>query len=478
MRVGSQRPVNVWEPNVEAWYDTAEDAIAFGERFGIFLDDWQKWLVRAILAETAGGFAAALQVLILIPRQNGKNGVLEVVQLYCLYVLQLPCQIHSAHLADTAAKHMARLKSVIESNPELDEITQIYEANGKEKIVNLETGGVIEFVTRTKSTKRGASPQKVYFDEALFLTDEQIQAIVPSVAAQSMDPEKMPQFVYTSSAPIPESTKLRDLRKKLPGQDRAFVAEWCAQPDKEILDDMERFLAYIYDVDNWYLANPALGIRISEDWVRDVEQVTMSPVGFAIERLGVVFGSDDDSGVLEGWSSCADSTAELASDPTLAVAVDPEQRFAAVAIAGESSTGTGYIEVVDNRHGVDWALQCVIEISQEFGIPVHLNPKSGAASLIADLTKAGVEIEFLGEQDLFRACAEFKKATKAGQFVHRNQVMLNMAVDGAATRVSGEAWAWAPRSSTVDISSLSAVTEAWWAYVSVTQDEEIEVGVW
>ena len=69
------------------------------------------------------------------PRQNGKNSILEARELAGLFLFGEKLIIHSAHLMDTALKHMQRMKQLIEANPDYDcQVAQIIEGNGKEKI--------------------------------------------------------------------------------------------------------------------------------------------------------------------------------------------------------------------------------------------------------------------------------------------------------------------------------------------------------
>ena len=76
-----------------------DDAIEFAESIGwsveagrgfYVLDEWQKYCIRGILSEDENARLCAFLVLLIVPRQNGKGAVLEVVELYALFVLELP----------------------------------------------------------------------------------------------------------------------------------------------------------------------------------------------------------------------------------------------------------------------------------------------------------------------------------------------------------------------------------------------------
>jgi phage terminase large subunit-like protein len=451
-RAGSQRPGKLHLPDGAVDFGAGRDAVEFAATIGIVLDDWQRWLVEQLLAERADGRLAASTGVILVPRQNGKNVVLAVIELYGLAVAGLRRQVHSAHLGDTAAEHMKWLKEIVEDEANADELghLRVYESNGKERISNPLTHGELTFNTRTKSTKRGASPQRIVFDEALYLTDEQVQAMTPGLAAQSMNVATSPQVLLTSSAPLAESVTLHRFREVgLAGGDpRMLVADWGCDPDADVRDR-----------DAWYRANPGLGVRISEEFLES-QLGRLTTEGFAIEHLGVVYGSDMAS-ELPTWSQCCDPRSEIDGAP-LAVAVDvaPDLSRASVAVAGRRADGVVHVELVEHLNGTGQAVAVLAAMWAVHKVPVTLDARSAAGGLLAELRAAGVEVSEVGTLDVVKACAGLKQSVATLQVRHRGQGPLDAAVAGAAVRTVGEGWAWARRSSSVDISPLVAVTLA------------------
>lgn len=456
-RIGSQRPRLVHLPDGAVSAEAGRDACEFAESVGLVLDDWQRWCVEQILSERVDGTPAAKQTCLIVPRQNGKGSILEAVELYGLYVQGLKRQVHSAHLADTAAEHMARLRSIIEDDPELASITAITVANGKEKITNRETGGQIVFSTRTKGSKRGTSPQRIVLDEALFLADEHLQAMVPAMAAQSLDPETMPQVIVTSSAPLPESTVLHRLRRAglaglIPSQ---FFAEWSVPLGSDP-----------FDRDNWYTANPGQGIRIAEDFVAEVELPPLMTLdAFCVERLGMVADDDDAAGELPGWGACLDPGSRREGVASFSVDVTPDLSWTSIGAAGSRADGLTHVEFVERVQGTGPSVNLLVALWRKHGRPIHLDPRSPAGGLVTALRAEGVEVVEVGGLELSKSCAAFKSAVANGQVRHIGQAALDAAVAGAAVRAVGDGWAWARRSSHVDISPLVAVTLAFAASV-------------
>ncbi len=452
-RIGNQRPRLSLLPSGVVG-SAAGEAIALAESCGLYLDDWQKWCLDGMLSERVDGSWAAKQATLILPRQNGKNSVLEALELAGMFLFNEKRIIHTAQLSQTAADHQRRMVELIKGNPELEGLCQFYFANGKEAIVRTDTGARLEFSTRSKKIARGGSPQRVVFDEALFLTDEQMNAIMPSLSAQSLNVEGSPQLIYTSSAPLPESEILHRVRNVgIEGSaNSAFFAEWSCEAGADPADR-----------DNWYQANPGMGIRIAEDWVYETEYLTMSPEGFATERLGVVLGMDAGNSELPGWPSCLDVGSEMTGKPAIALDVAPDLSWYSIGVAGDTKDKLTHVEVVERLTSASDAVEVLRKMHGKFKVPVHLDPRAAAAALIPDLLAVKVPVTEISTADLVKACAHLKQLVDSQTLRHRGQQPLDSAVYGAAIRSIGDGWAWTRRISTVDISPLVVVTLAAWA---------------
>lgn len=449
-RIGAQRPRLSLIPETQV-KSAASEAIALANSCGMMLDDWQEWCLGHMLGERADGSWSATQSVLIVPRQAGKSALFEVIELAGLFLFGESRIIHSAHLAKAAADHMARMVSLITANPELESLVKFYFANGKERIERTDTGATLEFVTRGQKTLRGGSPQRLVFDEALFLTDEQMQAMLPGLSAQSMSAEGSPQFMFGSSAPLAASSVLHRLRRHaMTGTAKAmFYAEWSCEQGVDP-----------YDRDAWYSANPGMGIRISEEWVEQNELAVLSPEAFLIERLGVVFGEDATSSELPEWGACLDVGSQLVGVPSFAVDVAPDLSWSSIGVAGERADGLTHLEVVQSLPGTAQTVDALIALWNAHRRPIALDPRSPAAGLLPGLVAAGVEVVEVGGVAASKACAALKQAVANGTVRHRGQGPLDVAVKGAAVRAEGDAWKWARRTSAVDISPLVAVTLA------------------
>lgn len=452
-RIGAQRPQVVRLPEGVASLDAGRDACAFAASVGIVLDDWQQWLVQQLLAERADGSLAASTGIVLVSRQNGKNVVLAAIELYGLCIAGLRRQVHSAHRGDTAAEHMKFLRDVIRADESLDAdqggYLRVYESNGKERIVNVETWGELSFNTRSASTKRGASPQRIILDEAMILSEGSLQALVPSLAAQSMAVETSPQIIVTSSAPLADSVVLHRLRRAAldGGSGRTFLADWGC-PVGTDPDDREA----------WYASNPGLGVRISQEWVAEERSTMLSEEAFLIERLGVVFPPVTSGPRLiaeDVW--LANVTDEPAGVPVaFGVDVTPDRSTAAIG-AVSLVDGVAHVGVVDHRPGggVGWIEGRVAELRQSVPGAVWVVDGRGQANgLVSD------PVSVLSAREMAQACGALFSAVSEGTVRYRRSSILEAAVEVAAARPLGDAWAWDKRGASGDISPLVAVTLA------------------
>jgi hypothetical protein len=461
LRVGAQRPRLQHLPPGQV-SSAGQDAVDFAAACGLVLDDWQAWCLDKMLGEDAAGRALATTVLLILPRQNGKNAVLEALELYAFYVLDEPRILHTAHLAKTAADHMQRMVALVRSNPDLDEVTHCYFANGKEALQRTDTGARLEFITRGRKTARGGSPTRVIFDEALFLLDEQVQSILPAMSAQSMRADP-PQLIYTSSGPLPESVVLHRLRRQgMAGESpRMFFAEWSCEVGTDLRDRS-----------GWYEANPGLGIRISEDWIAGTELAQMSPEGFALERLGIVVADDGMHAHLPGWEACRGAKSNMDKPPTsVAVAVGPGGQWSSVAAVGACADGLPYVELVRREPGTAWLVAEVQAAHQAIGVPIVVDPRSPSAGVIDEIKRAGVPVIEVTTADYLRSCAVLQDAVSNTRVRHFGEQPLDAAVVGADIRSVGEAWAWSQKASTVDITPLVAATLALGAWQTSPADK-------
>jgi phage terminase large subunit-like protein len=454
-RIGDQRPRLSSLPTDIHNTDAGDEVIEFARRFGMVLDDWQQWVVRHMCAERADGSWAATQNVLLVPRQAGKSAILETIEMAALFLWEEQHVIYSAHLGKTATDHMRRMRQHIKAVPEYDRLCRVLTGKGDERVERSDNGAILEFITRGKKSSRGGSPNRVIFDEAMFLAEDQIQAMLPAMSAQSMNEDAAAQMIYTSSAPIAESSVLHRLRAKgIEGNSpRMFFAEWSCHQDADPADR-----------DNWYQANPGLGVRISEQWIEDNEFGTLSPHAFGVERLGIPeepVGGPSSPIHLAAWDALTDANVVPTSNISLAVCVSPDRSWSSLGIAGRTDDGRLAVGWLAHEPGTAWIVdRCEAEwLSRKLPIRVH---KSGPESnLIIALRERGIEVVEVASAGVAQSTGELIDAVSSGSLVHTGQPSMRRAIEGAVIRMSSDGAAvWSQRGSSIEITPLQAATVA------------------
>jgi len=455
--VGAQRPTHLVTPEGDFDFSDGDDAIELAAALGLELFDWQRWLVRWILATDATGGPAAGVVILEVPRQNGKGAILECLELYWLIVAGVPIVIHTAHEADTAAGHQERLDTLI-AEPDIElPALKSFKANGKERIRNLDEKLLLQFRTRTKATKRGASPQKVILDESQELQAAHLAALVPAMAAQSMNAEKLPQLIYAGSAPLEHSQYMHELiaRVERDRPPKTLMARWSCSPDDDPTDR-----------ENWYRVNPSLGLLISEDYIHQTEYLTLSPEDFAAERLGVAKGGDNaHEGPISAarWAELTDAES-IPTDDTVTLALDAplDRRSAVFVIAGKRADKLRHLS---QRywlagHQLGELVTTAKMLCDGHKVSLHLPPKSPALAWRDDLVAAGVDVIEVKPAEFTEAQQLIEQAVVDGALRHRGQPEMNMAIAGLAARVSGDQSPWSRRSSSSNVAPMFAAAAA------------------
>lgn len=276
---GAQTPRICVEP--ERIRTDGDDAALLMEAYAFRLDPWQKLVGDCWLGKDGNGRYTVTSAGLATPRQNGKNGILEAREFFGLTV-NAERILHTAHQVRTAKKSFRRLERFFtdKRHPEICAmVKQIRYTNGEEAI-ELLNGGSIEFSARSRQAARGFDGiSLVVFDEAQELVEDQLEAIMATLSASATGTR---QIIYTGTPPYPGCPgtvfrRRREICTKSPGEHDAWH-EWSIEAKS--LEDIN-----IEDTDLWYAANPALGVRLTEEFTAE-EFRTMSKDGFARERLG------------------------------------------------------------------------------------------------------------------------------------------------------------------------------------------------
>lgn len=446
------------------------EAIELCRLAGLDLDPWQELVLTHSLGERPNGKWAAFEVGLVVPRQNGKGSVLEARELTGLFLLNERLIIHSAHEQATSSEHYRRLLHLIESVPEFDRrVLRAPKGKGMEAI-ELRGGQRIFFKTRTGGGGRGLTGDLVVLDEAMILPTATMAALVPTMAARSI--EGNPQLWYAGSAVDQDKhehgVSLARIRERgIRAQGSIVYAEWSAEGDDP--DNVPEEVRA--DPLAWAESNPGLGIRMSCEHVGN-ESEALGPREFAVERLGIgdwpaTDGSDGRVITDEQWRPRADTELVLSNPVCLAFEVTPDRRFSAIGAAGLGADGVEGVEVIDMRPGTDWVADRLAELKKAHKpVAILCNDNGPAGALIDEVEKKpGLRVTRVNTSEAGQATGMFYDAVDQGVVRYRSpDPDLDAAVAGAVKRTLGEAWAWSQRNSLVNIAPLVACTIALWGF--------------
>lgn len=490
---GNQRPrVNHCPEYVQT---RGDEAIKLAELLGIPLDDWQKFVLRSALGEipdplNAGKYIwSAQDVGLVVPRQNGKTFLIEILVLAALFLFDEKVVLTSQN-KENSKKVLLSVAERIENSPKslglkaklLPGRKWLVLNNGYEEI-KLKSGASLSIRARGKDSGRGGTFDRLINDEAYDVTDEDLAALLPVLSARPN-----PQTWYLSTPPLSAVTgePFTKLRKRgTEGKPGVAWFEWGAPEGPLDLDDRQV----------WADANPAFNIRIRESTVAS-ERQTMTDADFARERLGVWPLKVSDTLITpEDWADLKDEESQTSGD--VAFAVDTcgwgDKATTSIVAYGIRADGLAHVELIDQRPGTDWVVSRLVELKDKYKpVAIGFDNKGPIGSLLIDLQKVGIDgpentdepkygnLAIPGGQEFSSACIQFVDAVHQKAFRHRNQAELNRAIATGKTRKVGDSWAWDRFKSEGDVSPLLAATLARWAYESRAHlvKREFNPGAW
>jgi hypothetical protein len=481
--LGNQRPGLLHLPDgSEAYVDDALDLL--GE-WGFDYDVGQLLVISSSLREQPDGRWAAKEVGVEEPRQNGKGEILEGRECLGLFYLGERKLIHSAHEFATASEALDRMEARIDQNPKLKlrlKKNGIKRSHGEEGVY-LKDGRSLRYKTRTKGGGRGFSADLLILDEAMYIAEAFLGALMPVISARPN-----PQMWYTGSAVnrktmdhgiVFSRLRQRALERK-PGR-MAYFGWSAAYEGGAVIWEVPEAVPRAATIDPEVIAraNPALGIRIDLEHVIETEREAMDHETFCVERLGIgdwpaTDGSDERVIDPQTWRALTDTSSKRVGTVSFAFDVTPDRSMSSIAVAGRRADGLAHIEVIEHKPGTEWVTARVAGLVNTHGSDGVICDKSGpAASLIPELKAAGVQVRPANSSEHAQACGVLYDAVDQDRLRHLGTAELSAAVNGAVKRPLGDAWAWSRKSSAVDISPLVACTLALWGVAVVDASQNV-----
>ena len=438
---GSQEPRIQVEPKRTS--TDGEDAATLMEAYGSRLDPWQQMILDCWLGKDESGEYSVTSAGLSLPRQNGKNVCLEAREFYGM-VIGGEKILHTAHQVRTSKKSFRRLVAMFtdKHHPEIMDIVRAIRYTNGEECIELENGGRVEFSARSRQAARGFDGiSLVVFDEAQELTDDQVEALLPTLSASATGTR---QLIYTGTPPYPGCPgevfrRRREICLSSPGPHDAWH-EWSVAANS--IDEIR-----VDDISLRYMTNPALGIRLTEEFTSE-EQRSMSRDGFARERLGWWTPISEHKQELaiseELWDSCKSEDmkpegktaygVKFSADGSvvcLCGAVIPAEGPARISQIRKEPTGKGLqwlanwlneryekasCVVIDGRNGVDVLVEKISDTWRQKGSVIRPTARdviASVSSLVDSLSEKSVSWYF-GHEDLRDSAVTSVKRPIAG----------------------------------------------------------------
>jgi phage terminase large subunit-like protein len=432
---------------------------------GVEFDPWQHGLGSIALGKREDGKYAATVggVVMSIPRQVGKTFLVGMIVIALCLLFPGLTVLWTAHRTRTATKTFHTLKGMTERAKVKPFMLLPRLSNGEQEI-RFRNGSVIMFGAREQGFGRGFDEVDIeVFDEAQILSEKALEDMIPATNQSRQPSGALLFFMGTPPRPGDPSEEFSNRRSSaLAGQtEDMFYVEMSADKDAD-LDDRKQ----------WAKANPSYPHRTPEESMKRMRANLTDDDSFRREGLGIwddpITGG---SGITtEMWAACGNSRSELIGTPVLTIDSSPN-RWSAICLAGRAKPVEGedpppeprtHVEVPWFKAGTDWVVPEVVRLIAEYGISsVSLDPTGPAGAFLPALEAEGIEVTALTMREMGQSCAMFFNAVSDGMLRHLgNDDWLNLAIAGAIRRPLGDLWAWARKTSLVDIAPLVAATIA------------------
>ncbi len=446
---------------------------AVAEALGQPLMPWQRMVADVggeLVEDSDTGLLipAYRSVALTVPRQSGKTTLILswMVQRCVGWVDDWGPQrvVYSAQTGNDARKKLVEDQTpMLIGRKKVLGVARVRRGMGNEG-VDFVNGSMIGLLASSEDSGHGKTVDLGVKDELFAdIDDRREQSLVPAMATR-----RAGQMLACSTAGTDTSMALIRVvdagRAAVEADERRGVAyfEWSADPDRDDPDDPVV----------WRRVMPALGHTISEDVVRHARK-SMPDGEFRRAFLNVATKADDRVIAAQAWQAVCDPQTAPGAPLTFGVDTNPERSATAIVAADPS----GRVELVEHRPGTGWVCEWLVERTRKWGAPVALDPSGPVGSLAGDLERMGVRLVPVTGADMQRACGQLFDAVAERAVSVRTDPRLDAAVAGARRQARGDAWVWARRDGSVDVSPLVAMTVAVWAARS-TAAQPADLRIW
>lgn len=448
-RIGRQTPTRAFiQPYRKSRY---KEAIELYESTGQKAREWQKRLLKDIMAVTSGGLWKHSKFGYSVPRRNGKT---EDVIMRELWGLKEGERIlHTAHRTTTSHKAWERLLDLVDKAGLL--VTSSYKAYGKEHI-EIANGGRIEFRTRTSKGGLGEGFDLLVIDEAQEYQDDQ-ESTLKYVVTDSENPQTI--LLGTPPTAVSSGTVFVKFREStLAGQNEtAGWAEWSVEKDTDPRDR-----------EAWYETNPSLGQGLTERAVAD--EIGPDRIDFNIQRLGRWIQYNQKSAIShEDWAALQEPVLPvLKGRMFVGIKYNHDAASVSLSIAVRTEDDRIFLETVDRRDtkaGNGWIIAFLRSVAGH-AKRIVVDGANGQKILADEMKDAKIQRPYMPTvKEIITANAFFEQSLYAGRLCHMGQPALAQVVENCEHRAIGSNGGFGYRAilDGTDISLMDSAILACWA---------------
>lgn len=447
VRLGNQHPTqSVILPFDNSLYKSAIETYEKSKRKA---QEWQIELCKQIFAVNDDKLWTHTKFGYSLPRRNGKNEVVAIREAEGL--MHGEQVLHTAHRTTTSHAAWERLTRILDSaNIEYTSL----KASGRERIDLPETGGRVEFRTRTSTGGLGEGFDLLVIDEAQEYTTDQESALKYVVTDS-----KNPQTIFCGTPPTPLSSgtvfvnyRNDALSNKLPN---AGWAEWGVEEKSDI-----------HDKELWYRCNPSLGTIFTERSIQD--ELGTDEIDFNIQRLGLWIKYNQKSAISEGeWNALKVHSLPVFRGPLyVGIKYGQDGTNVAMSIAVKTLSDRIFIETIDCqpvRNGNQWIINFIKNTEP---LEVVIDGASGQNILAAEMKDFGLKAPILPTvKEIINANSKWEQNIFQQKIAHNGQPSLTTVATNSDKRNIGSNGGFGYKSQfdDLDISLMDSALLAHWA---------------
>ena len=447
VKLGNQIPTqSVILPFTKSNY---KSAIENYEKSGRKAQKWQVELAKDLFAVNDDGLWVHTKFGYSIPRRNGKTELIVIREIQGL--LSGEQILHTAHRTTTSHSSWERVLKL------LDKAGIKYKslkAVGRERIDIPETGGRVEFRTRTSTGGLGEGFDLLVIDEAQEYTTDQESAL-KYVVTDSDNPQTI--FCGTPPTPLSSGTVFVDFRNSvLEGKtENAGWAEWSVEDQSDV-----------HDRELWYKTNPSLGTVFTERSIQD--EVGSDEVDFNIQRLGLWIKYNQKSAISENeWKGLkVHSLPVFQGKLYVGIKYGNDGANVAMSVAVKTLSNHAFVESIDCqsvRNGNSWIVKFLrnADIKQ-----VVIDGASGQNILASEMKDFRLKPPILPTvKEVINANSMWEQGIYQQSICHNDQPSLTLVVTNTAKRNIGSSGGFGYKSQfdDMDISLMDSALLAHWA---------------